>query len=211
MRIFKFRKSYRNCTSCKTASAIQAGDFLIVRRKRNTRKKDTLFSVFNLKDAIEFLLREPQEKAALPALLFPPLFPRAFYTFPNNDEYRNPGRHIRHKHGSNKSRIHRSCLSTQRAFLSLRQTMPQKLLSINPLSSFCVSSSIIPGSYTITVSPRRIWQHSDFKARHAAKYFIYFSFPGSFTDSCAQISAVILEGTIIREKSWFRRFMKSCI
>lgn len=149
MRIFKFRKTYRNCTSCKTASARQATDFLIVRTKRNSRKKDVCFSVFNLKDTIECLLREPQEKAALPDLLFPPLFPRAFYTFPNNDEYRNSGGHIRHNHGSNKSRIHRNCLSTQRAFFSLRQIMPQKLLSINSLSSFWVSSSIIP------VSPRR--------------------------------------------------------
>ena len=116
MRIFKFRKSYRNCTSCKTASARQAGDFLIVRTKRNSRKEHIHFSVFNFKDPVECLLREPQEKAALSALLFPPLFPRAFYTFPNNDEYRNPGRHIRHNHGSNKSRIHRKCLSIQKAF-----------------------------------------------------------------------------------------------
>lgn len=51
---------------------------------------------------------------------------------------------------------------------SLRQTVPQKRLSINPLSSFWIS--IILGSYTVAVTPRRTWQHSDFKARHTAKY-----------------------------------------
>jgi len=115
MGIFKFRRSYRNHSSCKTAPARQAGDFLIVRTKRNSWKKTTCFSVFNLKDTIECLLRESQEKAAPPALLFPPLFPIYIflYIFPNNDEYRNPGEHVRHNHGSNKSRIHRNSLSSQ--------------------------------------------------------------------------------------------------
>lgn len=36
--IFKFRKSYRNCTSSKSASARQAGDFLTVRTKKNLGK-----------------------------------------------------------------------------------------------------------------------------------------------------------------------------
>lgn len=52
---------------------------------------------------------------------------------------------------------------------SLKQTIPQKLLSINPLSAFWISSSILLGSYTIRIPPRRTWQHSDFKAGHTAK------------------------------------------
>lgn len=91
-------------------------------------------------------------------LLFPPLFPRVFYTFLSSNEYRDPGRHIRHSHGSNKSGKQRNCLSTQRALFPLRQTMAQKLLNINPLSSFWVSSSITLGSCTITVSPSRTLQ-----------------------------------------------------
>lgn len=152
----------------------------------------------------------PKKRLHYQLSLFPPLIPRAFYTFLGNDEYRKPGRHIRHNHGSNKSGKHRNCLSTQRALFPLRQTMSQKLLSINPLSSFWVSSPIISGFHAITVSPSRTLQHSDFKARHTTKLFVCFSFPGSFINSYAHISAIVVVGTTIKEKSWFR-FVRSCI
>lgn len=141
----------QNCVSKTTKR------FSDTQNKKGTRGKKTCFCVFKLKDTINDF-SESSDKKLRYQLSFLSLFPRAFYTFLSNDEYRNSGSRIRHNHNCNRSRTHRMSVLvffTQTAFFSLIQTILQKFLSIKPLWSFRDYPCILPGSYTITVSPWR--------------------------------------------------------
>lgn len=68
--------------------------------QKGTQGKKTYASVSLNSKALLMISQRVPTKSCTTSSLFPPLFPTAFYTFLNNDEYWNSGSSIAHNHRS---------------------------------------------------------------------------------------------------------------
>lgn len=135
MRNLKFRKSYRNCTSCKTASARQTGDFSDSQNKRRLKEKKKAYtSVFLiLKILLNAFSENLKKKLHYQLCYFHPCSLELSRHFPI---MMNTGTQVDTSDTTTVLIKVETVFPLRERFFPLRQTMPQKLLSINPLSSF---------------------------------------------------------------------------